>query len=637
MSEVKTREEKVNTICSLNSPCNKDKICNLSQGSCEYPTSNLTFYIKDKGYTGDISTMIKKINQEYGHIIDTAKCNVSKIRTDIGKTFKDIKKTLKGGDLMVFYFPENNKVLCQRSKDLVNAQFKSGVAVNPRELKKLRYYPNKLIEFLTDTRKKLFMQLSHLTPKVYIKQSQIYNLTQRGFNFFVLLPTNIRWISNNDMYYKNFDVTEHKYGDILYMLVPISNKVKIGESKSNKKKIEERYCNTSSYSKYQNILLNKTKELYSAIIADEGNIKQIHKKIKMFDKQLQSEPKNKQIKIELSKLKAYSKMIKKMRELKPSAKTRYPYWYSLDNPIGRKLRDLGKLKPYEYNGYYVNPVYKGKTEFLACQSKDINYEANLYAYISTENNKPLYSQSLETLYRFGQKYTKTNYYRVPFNKRIRTKNDFIRIKTEDEFHTMLNIFVKPVPIYCVKVVTIFDTEAIIYYGTSKDAVEQFYNGILTVSMDYKKKSLLRMNFDIDQQTKFDVIKEDTMQSPVFEIKFHSIAMDDDGSLGYSSEEDNDQGNNEGNNNEFDDNIDDSLNVDELKQQLYERLGEYSDHLIRQYNVDRNAASLLRGRFNDWRDRFVYTMFPNRDAVLSAYRNYKERMEDLVRRTIIIPN
>lgn len=590
MSEVKTREEK----CFLNSPCtSKNRICNLSNNSCEYPSDNLIFYIKDRGYSGDISTIIDKINQIYGHIVNV-RCN-SGNDAYIGETYRDIKSTLKKGDLLVFYFLENNKAFCLSLADFYDSEVVRGVTINSRELKRLERQSEKMLDHFRLTKKGEEIQR---VKDVYIKQSQFHHILKRGFNFFVVLPTNVRWVSYTDD-------TLH----MLSMLVPISSKVE--ESKSEKKELEQKYCKTS-YNRYQNILFNKVKELYSAILADEGNIKKINKKLRKTKVQLASDSNNMVIKSKVRKLAVYDKMIEKMKGLKPTEKKRYPYWYSLSDPLGKKFLSLGgKLKPFEYNKHPVVPVYKGLKEILVCQSKDMNYEVNLYAYI--DNKKIFYSQSILFLltYRPGR------YVRIPLNKKLPYGIHTLKKIDKNKVYLILGDEVladKAAPIYCVELTMNNNNTERVYYSTSKNAVEQYYNGIEIFNDDIKKKQLIRIEMEYQNPyNEFTTIKEDNM---TYYEELLGIAVNDDpnnsinDSLNYSDSDFTDSGLNFS--------ADDAI----FKRQLAERLVVFGDHLIRHYNMHIMADD-IRLQVNAIKEEFLNAEYSDRQAILNNYRESQD--------------
>lgn len=224
--------------CSIFSPCNKSKVCNLNKNKCESPSIKETVYIKGNGFTGDKHTVADRIKQAYAHVIKNAKCDwgmdIISLEDYTGQEYKKLQDSLEDERLLGFYDPNANKILCQAKNNLVN-YWKSkkntfkGIVLNSREHQILKEEPAVSRVYKQNKEQEYFIPLSPLLPTIYINQKQVDNVLNENYSFFILLPTNMKWIDTKPptiSAYHNFNPERGEYGDVVYIIIPIVTKSK---------------------------------------------------------------------------------------------------------------------------------------------------------------------------------------------------------------------------------------------------------------------------------------------------------------------------------------------------------------------------------------------------------------------------
>lgn len=512
-------EEKQN--CSIISPCDDNSVCNLEINKCENKVNKLTFYIKNKKYAGDTETVVKKIQQAFAHIITRPKCDwgmhMVSLQDYTGKDYVKFQQSLKRGKLLAFYNPETDKILCQSRYDLVNYWKEKrntfrGIILNEREINFLKEKPIRSAYYKDNKKHEYFLPLSPLLPTIYIKQSQYYNIMGKGQSFFAIVPTTYKWIDTiapDISAYHNYNPDRGEYGDTLYLIVPLVDlRKKHSDNHNNqsetkeKLKIQEEYC----------------KAVPTYISTQGRTLKMVQQLIN----QLSSINKNRFAKNLLLKLKA----VQSLNKIKP-----YPYWYDMNGPIGKIVKEKLKTKvlsniKFFYNTYPVKPVYINKEteQLLVCQKQDLDYETRLYVLIIDDKAKVYpgyFSQNLQTIVEYASKLSgKFSTCNVRLNKYFMEGITQLPSLSVNEYKNIAqNIrdgkeIVKDSPIYGVVELYRNNETAMVICGTSMNAMQKYFNTIIE-----NKYSIGKLLIQLKMDTPFngDYLSQIILKKELFEI------------------------------------------------------------------------------------------------------------------------
>lgn len=357
MSETKVEN------CSLSSPCD-DKICNLNTNKCTQEKDQLTVYIKQKLFTGTQKNVIDRIKEEYSKVTKNAKCDMgahSVSRQEYkGQNITQLQQTLKEGKIIAFYNPDNDSILCVTRYELVEYWNKVhndyyGIIISKEQGNTLAKIGSNFFQHLvTNAKRDFFVPLNDQSPSVFIKKSRINQILTSGHTFFAVIRTDKIWLSipNQEAKYNNYNPSENRYGNKLFIIVPLS------EEKNSKTKEE-----VKGVEKFKQLVEKQYCKITETLLPDR-KIQQLSKKLYLYLLALKQNKLSENEKIVVDKLTV------DLAKVKPSQKVNYPYWYDLNNPMGLKLvktlkKHNIKLRPnailtpsnisFEYQEKYIPP------------------------------------------------------------------------------------------------------------------------------------------------------------------------------------------------------------------------------------------------------------------------------------------
>lgn len=608
MSEVKQNIQN----CSIKSPCENDYICDLDNNKCEPKVNKLTFHIKNKSFSGDTETVFKKIQQEYSKIITTAKCDwgmhMTTLQDYTGESYTKFQQSLKKGKLLAFYNPTTDKILCQSRYDLLQYWQEKrntfrGIILTEREIKYLKSNPDKSAyisaSYKKQKRQEYFIPLSPLTPTIYIKQSQYYNILKKGHSFFAIVPTSYTWIDTiqpDISAYHNYNPGRGEYGDTLYLIVPLSNSVQ-SEYNTLKKEIEKIYCkNRPSYVTSQPMIMKTSQDLL--------------KELSLIYKE---------------KLSVEGQRLRKslgfnLRELQSLKKTSlFPYWYNINDPMGKILQKILKKNPqgpilsnikFSYNMYPIQPVYidNNMGQFLVCQTQDLDYETRLYVLVIDDGNKiypGYFSQNLENLVNYAKNKESVTFYTslIRLNKYFKpnlTELPTLSIKEYKriaEYRRLNREITKNSPIYGVVEIFKHNQTEMVICGTSIKAMKKYYNTIIE-----NKYSIGKLLVNLKMDTPFDgnYFSQNIIEKEMFD----------------NDEED-----------EEDEKKEDSMSLQQYITRLSQQLVDYGRNLTREYDLSNDPE--MENLITELKDEFLSGVYETKEEATHKFNYYKSELDRII--------
>lgn len=214
--------------CSITEPCSNDKVCNLDNKVCE-PLHDINLLIDNKKFIGG-SILQQIIQGKYGHKFYNAVCDsgfdVMNL-TPLQGNYNELSNTIANDDLLAFYDPITNKILCQLRKELLKywaekENVNQGIILSEKEINKLRRNNSLIINFKNTKKKEYFLPLAPLASGTFILQKQ--KALIRDQSFFVLIKTDSTWIDTNPFgasVHHNFTPERNEYGQPFYILFPV--------------------------------------------------------------------------------------------------------------------------------------------------------------------------------------------------------------------------------------------------------------------------------------------------------------------------------------------------------------------------------------------------------------------------------
>lgn len=629
MSEVKhnkqNNDQNDKQNCSIESPCNDDYVCDLNNNECEQNVNKLTISIGIKQnvkgtnkpeivvkrFAGDTKTVIEKIQKIFSHVITDAKCDwgmyMVTMKDYTGEDYSKLQASLKKGKILAFFDPIRHKILCQSRYDLLQYWKEKkntfrGVILNEREIKFLKSNSDVSARYKYNKKNEYFIPLSPLAPTIYIKQSQYQNIMTKGYSFFAVVPTNYKWIDTiqpDISAYHNYNPNRGEYGDTLYMLVPLSNSSDKQSENKVKKEIEKIYCkHRPSYVTSQPIIMKTAKELlneFALIYKDKLS------------------PEGEQL------AKSLSHNLRSLQSLKKDLP--YPYWYDLDGPMGKILRNILEKKniqgpilsniEFGYNMYKVQPVYidKNTRQFLVCQNKDLDYETRLYVLIVDDGKNNIYpgyfSQNLQQLVDYAKTLNSVTFHtslirlnkffmqgirEIPSLNMSQYKNIAKDINASREI-------TKNLPIYGVAEIFKHNLTEMVICGTSLEAMKKYYNTIIENKYSIGK---LLIQLKMDKPFNGDYLSQHILKKEIF---------------------DNDEEDEEEDKKEAD--MDLPMYITHLSQQLV----EYGRQLARQYDLNNDSA--IEDLIIELKDEFLSEAYQTKEEAQYKFDYFKGELDRII--------
>ena len=262
------------TDCSFNNPCERG-VCEIDEEVCRYDINpdSLIVYINKKPFTGSLEAIKARLSAHFADI-ERAKCSsgsdiVGALPGDTAfadfsdGNLNEIRSALEGEDVIGFYNLDNGKIMCEVASSLfkfwdTKRNHDQGIVVTTGQIEEIKtayrgfiesgdreddahYHTLRLVRNLGE--REYFVALSPFTPQLFIRQQEVDKIIAGRNYFFLMTPTNRKWIDMNSAgigAHHNFFPNRDDWGDNLSIIIPIgsANRKELVEQEEEKVEIQ---------------------------------------------------------------------------------------------------------------------------------------------------------------------------------------------------------------------------------------------------------------------------------------------------------------------------------------------------------------------------------------------------------------
>lgn len=219
--------------CSITNPCNNHKVCNLDSQLCEDPHKTNLLIGNRKFIGGPILKDV--IQRKYGHLFNSdTVCNYGLDiieQKSLQGLYKELRETINDNQLLAFYDPIANNMLCQLRSDVERywaskENLFPGIVLTEKEHNDLKKNNTLIFTYKYTKDKEYFLPIGPLAQGTFILQKQKASI--KDHSFFVLIKTDSTWIDTNPPRvgaFHNYNPNRDQYGSPFYVLFPVKESI----------------------------------------------------------------------------------------------------------------------------------------------------------------------------------------------------------------------------------------------------------------------------------------------------------------------------------------------------------------------------------------------------------------------------